>query len=427
MNNIEIEQLKQDIIKYFDNPELAEGLGAMKEKHILRIKNEIKKIKGKKAKSNAEKSRLNQLTRKIETFNTADRGSGLAPVKTITTSRSSASVSNAPKVASDNGIIKTARQKTASTRPKKNLKVSVPVNRKPKVLLIVDVKGWAWWLKGEFLQKYLSDEFDIDLMCTVGKGCNSSMTLPKKQYDLYFSFGYSYIDMLWKVPRNKKATGVTAHRPQNVIFPKMKLAGHLHANSRLLQRELIKMGFPKVHYIPNGVDEKLFRLVKPIPLNRKQIICGHVGKESVHKGQKQYIYPAIKKAGAKKVTNIATYKDKIPHTEMYKIYQEMDVFIIASFEDGTPNPGLEAAACGRPIISNRIGNMPELIKDGVNGFLVKREIGDYVEKIKWMQANRDKMIKMGEEARKTIERHWTWKIQAENYRKMFREIFVKEG
>jgi hypothetical protein len=36
------------------------------------------------------------------------------------------------------------------------------------------------------------------------------------------------------------------------------------------------------------------------------------------------------------------------------------------------------------------------------------------------------MIKMGEEARKTIKKYWTWEIQAENYRKMFRDIFVKK-
>jgi glycosyltransferase involved in cell wall biosynthesis len=35
---------------------------------------------------------------------------------------------------------------------------------------------------------------------------------------------------------------------------------------------------------------------------------------------------------------------------------------------------LEAAACGRPIISNQIGNMPEFIKDGWNGFIVPRKL-----------------------------------------------------
>jgi glycosyltransferase involved in cell wall biosynthesis len=194
----------------------------------------------------------------------------------------------------------------------------------------------------------------------------------------------------------------------------------------MLYRELVDMGIERVYYIPNGVNEKLFRPVKPIPLERDKIIVGHVGKECIAKGQKEIIYPAIKMSGAQRVTNVFTWKEKIPHNQMYKIYQEMDIFVVASSEDGTPNPALEAASCGRPIISNRIGNMPELIKDGYNGFLVGRHVAEYVEKIKWLQDNRDKLIKMGQRSRETIEKYWTWKIQAENYRKMFRDIFVKE-
>jgi len=187
------------------------------------------------------------------------------------------------------------------------------------------------------------------------------------------------------------------------------------------------MGFTKVHYLPNGVDVDLFRVVEPIQEKRQKIVVGHVGKECPQKGQKEYIYPAIQKSGAESITSVVTWQNKIPHDQMYKIYQKMDVFIVASTEDGTPNPALEAASCGRPIISNRIGNMPEFIEDGVNGFLVDRHVDEYVEKINWLQKNRDKMIKMGEKARETVEKGWSWEIQAENYRNMFKEIFVKEG
>jgi glycosyltransferase involved in cell wall biosynthesis len=206
----------------------------------------------------------------------------------------------------------------------------------------------------------------------------------------------------------------------------MKQAGHIHANSMMLRRELLDMGFEVVHYLPNGVNETLFRPVKPISPTSDNIIVGHVGKECPAKGQKEIIYPAIKQAKAQSVTNVVTWKERIPHKDMYKIYQEMDVFIVASVEDGTPNPALEAASCGRPIISNRIGNMPELIEDGVNGFLVERRVADYVDKIKWLKKNRDKMIKMGLKARETIEKYWTWEVQSENYRNMFNSIFVKE-
>ena len=100
--------------------------------------------------------------------------------------------------------------------------------------------------------------------------------------------------------------------------------------------------------------------------------------------------------------------------------------MVASMEDGTPNPALEAAACGRPIISNQIGNMPEFIKDGWNGFLVERKIGAYVNKLKYLQENRNELIRMGNNARKTVLEEWTWKKQAENYRNMFDSIFKRK-
>jgi glycosyltransferase involved in cell wall biosynthesis len=430
MNNIEIETLKRDIIKYWNDEELAGEVDTMKEKRLLNLKWELEKIKDQEFKTHKEKVRKRQLEKRITQIMTSQpQEEDPIPVKTVTTGKSSSSESTREKIP----VLKPAKRRTPEQAVDNGLivvkdrKIVIPSNRKPRILLIADVKNWAWWLKGEYLQKYLSDEFDIELICTIGNDCISQWSIPQNKFDLYFTFGYSYIDFLYNVPKYKKATGVTAHRPPNVILPKMKQAGHLHANSLMLHNELVNMGFKTVYYVPNGVNEKLFRPVKPIPLEREKIICGHVGKECEAKGQRQLIYPAINQAGGERVTNVVTWKEKIPHNQMYKIYQEMDVFIVASTEDGTPNPALEAASCGRPIISNKIGNMPELIKDGVNGFLVGRNLIEYVEKIQWLQKHRGKMIKMGEEARKTIEKYWTWEIQAENYRKMFQNIFVKEG
>jgi spore maturation protein CgeB len=193
----------------------------------------------------------------------------------------------------------------------------------------------------------------------------------------------------------------------------------------MLLEELHDMGFKRAHYIPNGVDADLFKPTTPIK-KQGQLIVGHVGKECPAKGQKEFILPAIQTTKCESYTNLRTWKDRLPHTDMPEIYNQMDVFVVASAEDGTPNPALEAAACGRPIISNEIGNMPQLIKDGYNGFIVPKKIGAYVEKIRYFKKNRDELIRMGENARKTILEGWTWEKQSENYRKMFRKIFEKQ-
>lgn len=285
------------------------------------------------------------------------------------------------------------------------------------VLLISDVRGWAWWNKSHYLKYYLQDEFNIDIISVIGPGAQG---INMNKYNLYLTYGYSYIDRLRRIPKNKKMTGVTAHRADSVIKAAMKKTNHVHANSMMLLNQIKKWN-KNAHYVPNGVDEKLFRPTKPITRDG-DLIVGHVGKKCKEKGQDSFIIPAIERAGAKSYVNTNDYRNKLPYCQMWQKYQDMDVFLVASDEDGTPNPALEAAACGKLIISNRIGNMPEFIKDGVNGFIVEKNINDYTEKIEWCKRNKSKVAVMGMNARKTIEKEWTWKIQAERYRKMFREV-----
>jgi glycosyltransferase involved in cell wall biosynthesis len=416
MNNIEMEAIKRGLRKYFNfDEEKINRIHSMNEVKLSQLKTNMQKLE-----NDEQKAKNENIRRKLEKIFarnpklTKQRilgngiGGNLAKGDPLKLKK--------PKKGSNIGI--PLRHKQEKLKP-----LSVDPNRKPKILFMTDVKGWAWWIKSEYIKKYLSDEFDIDIKNLLeDNGAKLYHTINKQGYDLYFSYGFSYIDFLRGVPKNKKVCGVTAHRAKNVIFPKMKMARYHHANSMMLLKELQDMGFERAYYVPNGVNEELFKPIKPI---RKEgdLIVGHVGKECPAKGQREFILPAIQATGCKSATNLRTYKDKLPHNEMPKIYNDMDVFMVASVEDGTPNPALEAAACGRPIISNQIGNMPEFIKDGWNGFIVPRKLSAYIDKINYFKKNRSELIRMGNNARKTVEEGWTWRLQSENYRKMFHDIF----
>ena len=49
---------------------------------------------------------------------------------------------------------------------------------------------------------------------------------------------------------------------------------------------------------------------------------------------------------------------------------EADVFVLTSFAEGVPVVLMEALAAGVPAVATRIAGIPELIEDGVTGFLV---------------------------------------------------------
>ena len=53
-----------------------------------------------------------------------------------------------------------------------------------------------------------------------------------------------------------------------------------------------------------------------------------------------------------------------------KIFDCIDVFILPSYIEGLPVSILEAMSFSKPIIATRVGGIPSLVKEGVNGWLI---------------------------------------------------------
>lgn len=76
-----------------------------------------------------------------------------------------------------------------------------------------------------------------------------------------------------------------------------------------------------------------------------------------------------------------------------------DVYILPSYNEGLPIAILEAMAYAHPVISTPVGGIPEVVKNGQNGMLVKPgDTQNIAEAIKYYIENLDSIRKQGEQA-----------------------------
>jgi starch synthase len=74
---------------------------------------------------------------------------------------------------------------------------------------------------------------------------------------------------------------------------------------------------------------------------------------------------------------------------------------------------LESMACETPVIATTVGGLPEVVEDGVTGFLVPpNDSQALADKIQWLVANPNRAREMGERGRRRVLEKFTWEAVA---------------
>ncbi|KYK26310.1 hypothetical protein AYK26_05370 [Euryarchaeota archaeon SM23-78] len=89
--------------------------------------------------------------------------------------------------------------------------------------------------------------------------------------------------------------------------------------------------------------------------------------------------------------------------------QAMDVYCLTSLTETTSLTTLEAMSCGIPVIATKVGFVKDYIKPGINGlFFKERNSYDLAKQILFLRKQEVLKRKISLEARKTIEKEFSW-------------------
>jgi len=106
----------------------------------------------------------------------------------------------------------------------------------------------------------------------------------------------------------------------------------------------------------------------------------------------------------------------------------MDVLVLTSHMEANPICLLEAMACQKPVVATRVGSVPEIVTDGITGYLVEPGNAQQIAKaIVQLLSDRHKAAAMGIAGRQHVLQHATIQRTVEGYQQLLLEIYNRKA
>lgn len=363
------------------------------------------------------------------------------------------------------------KKKTLGIENELNPAVDTKQQSKKKIALITDTDDWCFHNIASQIKKYLSDEFEIKIIPFEYLDLNIvRLFLSIQSFDLIHFFWRGHLNFLFdkfvfgytnllgstyekfiedKVYNLKITTSIYDHNFLNSSDKEGKeltnnvlgIVKDYSVSSKQLQEIYDKITVDKKPtIITDGVDLKRFYQKNKNRFNiveNKILKIGWVGNSKFYnpyvedlKGLETIIKPTIEELKSEGYKIEEYFADKqvrmIPFEQMPEYYNEIDIYICASLNEGTPNPVLEAMACGVPVISTDVGIVKEVFGKKQKQFIINRDKNSLKQKLKNMLDDQSVLKELSIENQQQIVR-WDWKNKCEDFREFFKKnIEVKD-
>ena len=211
------------------------------------------------------------------------------------------------------------------------------------------------------------------------------------------------------------------------------------AASQFVKNSLVSIGISddNIRIVPYGVDITRFTAKSAVKKNLNDPLnLIFVGQPSYRKGM-HHLLEAVSKFDSNQVklticgqysSDLELYKKYrnienihfagfVMNTQLKEYYQSADAFILPSLGEGMAMVGLEAMACGLPIMCTEFSGINDLVENFESGYIFEAvSTESVIQGIKWAIDHKAELASMGRRARKIAE-IYTW----EHYRKSVAE------
>ncbi len=125
----------------------------------------------------------------------------------------------------------------------------------------------------------------------------------------------------------------------------------------------------------------------------------------------------IRDTGLGDVIDIEGFRDDVADQ-----LRSIDLFVLPSLNEGISNTLLEAMASGLPVIATRVGGNPELVNEGVTGFLVEPDNPSAMAAALLRYLREPQLsASHGQAARRLAEKRFSLKVMLAEYDRLYRQ------
>jgi glycosyltransferase involved in cell wall biosynthesis len=109
-------------------------------------------------------------------------------------------------------------------------------------------------------------------------------------------------------------------------------------------------------------------------------------------------------------------------------YRLFDAFVLPSVNEGTPVSAIESLASGTAVVANRVGGVPDVVRDGVDGFLVEPgDIGGAASKLAELAADPALRTRLGESGRARVLERYSVARLVDDVDRLYHSLLAAKG